>query len=225
MSNQDILEKLQFSNEKNILIQGLPSSIEKQFAKVSFSKNVTPLLKIKKIDFALLFAINHNQLCTILKDVFPALHEKSKLWIAYPKSTSKIVSDLNRNCSWDVCIKNSLENHEEVELDTVWSAINFKKCASQQVEICCEEEAEVVEAVPKSRAKTFGKKLSIIPDELDSLFVKHKKAKEFFSSLPSSNQKEFVTWIEGAKRADTKQKRLTSTLEKLLAGKTNPTEK
>lgn len=222
MSNQDILEKLQFNNEKNILIQGLPSAIEKQFAKLSFSKNVTPLLKVRKIDFALVFAINQNQLCTILKDVFPALHSDSKVWIAYPKSTSKIVSDLNRNCSWDIFIKNSFENNEEIELDTVWAAVNFKK-ASVQNEICIEVKEEA--AAPKSRAKSFGKKLSIIPDELDSLFVKHKKAKEFFTSLPSSNQKEYVTWIEGAKRADTKQKRVASTLEKLLAGKMNPTEK
>lgn len=221
MSNQDLLEKLQYNNEKNILIQGLPSSLEKQFAKLSFSKNVTPLLKIRKIDLVLVFAINHNQLCAILKDVFPALHNETKVWIAYPKSTSKIVSDLNRNCSWEIFIRNSFESHEEVELDTVWAAINFKRSEVGK-EMCVEIREE---AAPKSRAKGFDKKLSIIPDELDTLFIKHKKAKEFFSSLPSSNQKEYVTWIQGAKRADTKQKRVESTLEKLLAGKMNPTEK
>ena len=41
---QTVFEKLQLNDEKNLLIQGLPSSIEKQFAKASFSKSVTPLL-------------------------------------------------------------------------------------------------------------------------------------------------------------------------------------
>jgi len=41
----NLLEKLQYTEQKNILIQGLPSSIEKQFAKLAFAKNVTPLLK------------------------------------------------------------------------------------------------------------------------------------------------------------------------------------
>src|SRR3954468_19085828 len=100
-----LFEKLQLKDEKNLLIQGLPSTIEKQFAKLSFSKNVTPLLKIKKIDFALIFAINHNQLKDILKDVVPALAEGSKLWVAYPKLSSKIVSDLSRECNWE-CIAN-----------------------------------------------------------------------------------------------------------------------
>ena len=53
---QTIFEKLQLADEKNLLIQGLPSSIEKQFSKLSFAKNITPLLKSRKIDFALVFA-------------------------------------------------------------------------------------------------------------------------------------------------------------------------
>src|SRR5438105_5278973 len=99
--SQNLLEKLQLQDEKNILIQGLPSSIEKQFCKLSFAKNMTPLLKSRKIDFALVFAVNENQLNGILKDVMPALKDGSKFWVAYPKITSKIVTDLNRNSSWE----------------------------------------------------------------------------------------------------------------------------
>jgi len=36
--SQTLLEKLQLADEKNLLIQGLPSSIEKQFSKLSFAK-------------------------------------------------------------------------------------------------------------------------------------------------------------------------------------------
>ncbi len=71
--SQTLFEKLQLADEKNLLIQGLPSSIEKQFSKLSFAKNMTPLLKSRKIDFALVFAVNENQLNGILKDVMPAL--------------------------------------------------------------------------------------------------------------------------------------------------------
>jgi len=93
MSSQSLLEKLQLNDEKNLLLQGLPLSIEKQFIKLSFSKNVTPLLKSKKIDFALIFAFSQKQLKEILKDVIPALHTEAKFWIAYPKTSSKITSD------------------------------------------------------------------------------------------------------------------------------------
>ena len=93
----NIFERLELNDEKNLLIQGIPSTLEKYFTKLSFAKNVTPLLKSKKIEFALVFALNYQQLSIILKEVIPALKDKGKLWIAYPKPTSKIVSDLNRD--------------------------------------------------------------------------------------------------------------------------------
>ena len=125
----NLLEKLQYTEQKNILIQGLPSSIEKQFAKLAFAKNVTPLLKTRRIDFALVFAVNVNQLSGILRDVLPALHNEGIFWIAYPKITSKIATDLSRACSWD-CVHNAgYETVTEVALDHVWTATRYTRKA------------------------------------------------------------------------------------------------
>jgi hypothetical protein len=197
-------------DEKNLLIQGLPSSIEKQFAKLSYSKSVTPLLKTKKIDFALVFAVNQNQLCTIVKEVFGALHANSKLWIAFPKSTSKITSDLNRDCAWNVLSDNGFEGTEQVTLDHVWSATRFAKSEHFVVKEVAEKEIE---------ADDFDKNLVKLPVELESVLTKHKSAKEIFSALPPSHQKEYVSWIEGAKKVETKQRRAEAALEKILATK------
>lgn len=125
--SQTLFEKLQLADEKNLLIQGLPSSIEKQFNKLSFAKNVTPLLKSRKIDFALVFAVNENQLNGILSDIMPALKEDTKFWVAYPKVSSKIVTDLNRESSWNRLTSAGYETTIRVELDHVWSAMQFTK--------------------------------------------------------------------------------------------------
>ena len=127
MSTQTLLEKLQLKDEKNLLIQGLPSSIEKQFVKLTFSKSVTPLLKSRKIDFALIFAVSQRQLADILKDVVPALQDDATFWIAYPKLTSKISSDLCRDKNWDFVSDYGFEAVRMIALDNVWSAGRFKK--------------------------------------------------------------------------------------------------
>ena len=137
-----VFEKLQLADEKNLLIQGLPSSIEKQFSKLSFAKNMTPLLKNRKIDFSLVFAVNENQLNGILKEVMPSLKDESKFWVAYPKVTSKIVTDLNRECSWNCLTCEGYESIERVELDHVWSAMRFVR----------EEKAEIAPATRKRQS-------------------------------------------------------------------------
>lgn len=221
MSNQTLFEKLQLKDEKNLLIQGLPSAIEKQFAKLTYAKNVTPLLKSKKLDFALVFALSQNQLNNVLKEVFPALHDDTKLWVAYPKTASKIVSDLNRDCSWEFLTSREYECVRQVTLDHVWSAMRFKK--SDKIPNRSRAFSEIKSS--ELNGIDFEKRLVVPPVELGKLFTKHKEAQEFFSSLSFTNQKEYVSWIQGAKKDETRKRRLETALEKLLAGKKNPSEK
>jgi hypothetical protein len=152
--SQTLFEKLQLEDEKNLLIQGLPSTIEKQFSKLSFSKNVTQLLKIRKIDFALVFALNSHQLMKIFEELCPALHDETKLWIAFPKQASKIVSDLNRQGSWNFLIDLGYETGEKVVLDYVWSAQRFTKA-----QVCNEVETKAA-ANSKGRSKTAVRKVA-----------------------------------------------------------------
>ncbi len=149
MALETILEKLQLGDEKNLLIQGLPSAIEKQFSKLSFSKSVTPLLKSRGIDFALVFAVNKKQLNDILCDVVPALSIECNFWIAFPKRTSKIASDLTRDANWHCLGDFKLESLHQVDLDTVWSAMRFCKAgaktkAAMKLRVVEEVEAELV---------------------------------------------------------------------------------
>jgi hypothetical protein len=153
--SQTIFDKLQLKNEKTILIQGLPSSIEKQFVKLSFAKNLTPLLRSRKLDFALIFAVNELQLNGILQDIMPALKEETKFWVAYPKATSKIVTDLNRDSSWHKLTTAGFESGEQVALDHVWVAVNFKKME----EVVVTSEAFVEEVLVKTTPKTRKRKV------------------------------------------------------------------
>jgi hypothetical protein len=165
----NIFERLEFGDEKNLLIQGIPSTLEKYFTKLSFAKNVTPLLRNRKIDFALVFAINYTQLSSILKDVIPSLRSAGKLWIAYPKPTSKIVSDLNRDCSWDCLIQKGFGKIDEVVIDHVWIAMRFCTNHLEQIVEVCEKvdissfssDATVKDVPKKSAPKKINNSIGI----------------------------------------------------------------
>lgn len=219
MSSPSIIEKLQLKDEKNLLIQGLPSSIEKQFIKLSFAKNLTPLLKSRKIDFALVFAVSQQQLKGILKEVVPSLQPDAKLWIAYPKLTSKIASDLSRNTSWEFIDQHGFEGVRLIALDNVWSAVWFKRTSEMS-----EKKQNFCSSNPAPGVDYVNRTIDI-PNELQQLFNKNKPAAVFFESLAFTHRREYVEWIVSAKREETKARRLETTMEKLIAGKKNFNEK
>ena len=161
--SQTLLEKLQLTDERNLLIQGLPSSIEKQFMKLAFAKCLTPLLKSKKIDFALVFAINEQQLRGIVQEVLPALRADGKFWVAYPKPGSKIATTLNRECSWGCITGAGYEVVRDVAIDHVWTAVRFKKAAptispSVRFGVLAGAELEEVEVEQVSRRKATSRR-------------------------------------------------------------------
>jgi len=216
LPSQSLLEKLQFKNEKNLLVQGLPSTVEKQFSKVSFAKNLTPLLKARKVDFAFLFAVNKKQLDGILKEVIPALHADAKLWIGYPKKSSKIVSDLARDCKWECLSEYGFETVGLVNVDHVWTAMRFKKADTITRKVSA---TVVVENIDKEKRTVTA------PEDLENLFTKNRTAKEVFEKLAFTHKKEYIEWITCAKKEETRAARLQKTIEKLNSGKKNPSEK
>ncbi len=238
MVSLNLLEHLELKDEKNLLIQGLPSSVEKQFAKLSYAKSVTPLLKSKKVDFVLIFAVNQQQLKNILKDVFQALHENSKLWIAFPKQTSKISSDLMRENSWHFMTDLEYEGSTLIPVDHVWNAMKFLKMKDvvrdenyKTVEetlgpIVKEVRSDYTKKVKKrktvKRETSFDNSTVQFPLELEKLFNTQTKTKELFNALTESNQVDFLNWITDAKKHDTRVKRIEQLVEKLHAGKTKP---
>ncbi|MBL7703798.1 MAG: YdeI/OmpD-associated family protein [Ferruginibacter sp.] len=54
---------------------------------------------------------------------------------------------------------------------------------------------------------------------MQQLFRKNKKAAGFFEALAFTHKREYVEWIISAKKDDTRQLRLKTTIEKLAAGK------
>ena len=223
---QNLLEKLQLQEERNLLIQGLPSSIEKQFAKLAFAKNVTPLLKTRKIEFALVFAVNECQLNGILNEVLPALHQNGKFWIAYPKATSKISTTLCRDCSWDGLRNAGYESVHQVALDHVWMAMRFtKKQTTPQLSNSSVNTDGVLASMDSDSDVEVETRIVTPPADFAKHLRRSKAASHFFDTLSFNNKKEYVTWITQAKREETRSRRLELAIDKLIAGKRNPGEK
>ena len=63
------------------------------------------------------------------------------------------------------------------------------------------------------------KKELVVPDYFAALLKEHPKAKETFDKFSYSNKKEYLEWIIEAKTDTTRQKRLDTTIDWLIEGK------
>jgi hypothetical protein len=48
------------------------------------------------------------------------------LWFAYPKGSSKIETDINRDKGWDALRKESYRPVRQISIDGTWSALRFR---------------------------------------------------------------------------------------------------
>lgn len=82
-----------------------------------------------------------------------------------------------------------------------------------------EEKAKAPKPKAKKTTKKKVAKTVTVPADLKSALAKNKKAKETFDNFPYSKRRDYVEWITEAKRDETRQKRLKTTIEWLAEGK------
>ena len=58
-----------------------------------------------------------------------------------------------------------------------------------------------------------------VPDDLSAALARNRKARATFEGFSASQRREYVEWIAGAKREETRARRLATTLEWLAEGK------
>jgi len=80
--------------------------------------------------------------------------------------------------------------------------------------------AEINErGIKARRRKSDAERKLVVPPDLKSALVKNAKAKKTFENFNYTHKKEYVEWITGAKRDETRKKRLKTAIQWLIQGK------
>jgi len=78
------------------------------------------------VDLILLFVTSRKELEEQLPNLKPSLTPKGLLWIAFPKGTSKIKTDINRDSINAYAHSIGLQGVAIIAIDEVWSALRLK---------------------------------------------------------------------------------------------------
>jgi len=118
---RDIIKKFKFKN--NGVILNAPVTIEKELVQLGFKTNFD---KKEKSANTLVFINNNKEYVDFLKQNLKNIEPDSVLWFAYPKGTSKIKTDINRDTIRVTGEEFGITTVTAIAIDDTWSALRFR---------------------------------------------------------------------------------------------------
>lgn len=193
-------QKLKIPSEERFLVMESPST---DYVTAEMDTKPTEGL----YSFGLLFATSINHLQIHEETFLKALKQDAMIWIAYPKKSSKLFKDLNRDHGWETIQAKGFAGIASIALDADWSAMRFRPQSSVKRKTSSNSSAVTSNyIITKEIRETF---------EREDVFIT-------FENLPSGYQKQYLEWLLSAKRQETKDKRLVEAVDKLRAGFRQP---
>ena len=96
-----VFDKLNFKNQREILVLAAPPSFEPELRTLSGVSIVRDARKAKSIEFAIAFVTRRAEVDAAVKLIVPKSDGDVVLWFAYPKGTSKrVAGEINRDAGW-----------------------------------------------------------------------------------------------------------------------------
>ena len=118
---QNSIKKFKFKD--NGVVLNAPTTIEKELIQLGFK---TSLDKKTKSSNTLIFVNNNKEYLDFLNKHLKNIERDSVLWFAYPKGTSKIKTDINRDTIRVKGEKFGITTVTAISIDDTWSALRFR---------------------------------------------------------------------------------------------------
>ncbi len=213
-----IAQKLKIKSGDALLTLNTPSNFKKGLEGLPTGVTITG--SGKDYNQVHWFVMNRAQMEKEMSKVMKLVKPEVIVWVYYPKGTSSLQTDLNRDKGWDCLLSegDKLTWINLISFDDTWSTFGFraKTEADKKKEAKPKEEREIFKWInPKT-------KIIKLPDDLAAALKKNKKEAGYFDVLSFTNKKEFIEWIVTAKRKETRTERLNGTLERLSKQWKNP---
>lgn len=125
MSDKTLAEKLHIKAGYRVLLVNIPEGYENILKDLPQSVKILEKLS-KNIDLIQLFVNTLAELETELIAIKPLLKPDGILWLSYPKKTSKIKADINRDSINAYAKTIGLQGVSMVSIDDTWSALRLK---------------------------------------------------------------------------------------------------
>ncbi len=128
MSDKTVARKLLIKPGYRVLFVNAPEDFESTLGELPPDVTVLPRKEepAGPLDLVQVFVTTHAELAAQLDRVRPALKPSGLLWITYPKGTSGVATDVNRDTIRQYAQSVGFQAVAMVSVDGTWSALRLK---------------------------------------------------------------------------------------------------
>jgi len=128
MAEKLLRDKIGYKAGQAVLLLNLPDGLADPFDGVehTVAQVTKPKLGKRQFDLVLAFTRDQSQLAGAAAVVLGALRDDAKLWLAYPKKSGAIKTDLTRDVGWEPMFAAGYIVVAIAAVDGTWSAVRFR---------------------------------------------------------------------------------------------------
>ena len=123
MPDKSIAERLQVKGDRRLAVVGASPALDGLIGARDVRADAA------EADVVLVFTANRAAFDAQLPSVLQTAHPTAILWVAYPKLTSNLAGDLNRDIVRVAAAAHGLDTVSQIAIDEDWSAMRLKRLA------------------------------------------------------------------------------------------------
>jgi hypothetical protein len=128
MVDASLIKKLGIASKQKLLMLNAPENYAEQIGTLlpSGIEYVTSASQINHFDVVIQFVNNKAEVGQKVPKAIEMVNPGGRLWIAYPKQSSKDKTDINRDILWKIFPNSEWRPVTQISIDEVWSALRFR---------------------------------------------------------------------------------------------------
>ena len=127
MAETPLVKKLGIKPKYRMLVLNAPGGYRNQLGTLpADAELITTPTSAGYFDVVHLFARNKAEVERDVPMAIQQIKPGGLLWVSYPKQSSKVSTDLNRDVLWDVFPDKDWRPVTQISIDEVWSALRFR---------------------------------------------------------------------------------------------------